>query len=79
MIEVSDIVLGWAGIGHWEIFIPDWLTRFGRDPRPQSVMYEGKLLIPSGIIYYTWRSRNVKIVKEVVWLAVVCAKMIIDL
>ena len=41
-------------------------------------MFESKLLILSGIVYFTWRARNKKIFGEESWPFVVCAKMIID-
>ena len=68
--------MGW--LGHRETTLAAWLAWFGRDPRPRSVMFESKLLIPSGIIYFTWRARNVKIFEEVALPASVCTRMIMD-
>ena len=41
-------------------------------------MFEGKLLILSAIVYFTWGVRDVKIFEEVVWPVSVSARMIID-
>ena len=65
-------------MGHRETTLADWLAWFGRDPRPKSVMFEGKLLILSDVIYFTLTARNVKIFEEVAWPSFVCARMIMD-
>ena len=76
--EVTEQVLSWTRISHRESSLLGWLEWFGMDPRHHSFMYESKLFILSGIVYFTWRTRNQKIFREESWPHSVCAKMIID-
>ena len=64
VIQVVDMVMGWAGVSHRAATLSDWLDWFSGDTRPRSVMFASKLLILSCIIYYTWRARNVRIFEE---------------
>ena len=75
--EVLDRVCDWLRMSHKESSLGAWLTWFGNDPGQSSPMLKIKLLAFTGLVYYIWRARNLKIFEGEEWSAAVCARRII--
>ena len=75
--EVVEVVFNWLGIHHRFGDVRSWMTWFRDDTRHASLIFQSKLLGFVALVYFTWKSRNMALFRNVLWTPKECACLVI--